>query len=102
MRQEQSVTRSDQQPLEIDHVNDGMLKINPLTYGVDAIRQAFLQAMPGTAGIAATPGIEGMPPPPTGVTVLGHTMTLMEDAAVVTVLGAALVIAAAVAFSRRD
>jgi phosphoadenosine phosphosulfate reductase len=32
MRREQSVTRSDQQPLEIDHVNGGLLKINPLTY----------------------------------------------------------------------
>ena len=32
MRREQSVTRSDQQPLEIDHVNGGLLKINPLTH----------------------------------------------------------------------
>ena len=41
-------------------------------------------------------------PPPTGVTVLGHTMTLVEDAAVVAVLGAVLVVAAVVAFSKRD
>jgi ABC-2 type transport system permease protein len=77
-------------------------KVNPLTYGVDAIRQAFLDAMPGIAGVAATPGVEGMPPPPTGVTVLGHTMTILEDAAVVAVLGAVLVAAAVVAFNRRD
>ena len=32
MRREQSVTRTDQQPLEIDHVNGGLLKINPLTF----------------------------------------------------------------------
>ena len=32
MRREQSMTRSAQQPLEIDHVNGGLLKINPLTY----------------------------------------------------------------------
>ncbi|MEE8353857.1 MAG: ABC transporter permease [Dehalococcoidales bacterium] len=76
-------------------------KINPLTYGVDAIRQAFLGAVDMT-GIAAAPGLEGMPPPPTGLTVFGHTMTIFEDAAVVAVLGAVLVAAAVVAFSRRD
>lgn len=76
-------------------------KINPLTYGVDAIRQAFLGAVDMT-GIAAVPDLEGMPPPPTGLTVLGHTMTIIEDAAVVTVLGTILIAAAIVAFSRRD
>lgn len=76
-------------------------KINPLTYGVDAIRQAFLGAVDMT-GLAATPGLEGMPPPPTGLTVFGHTMTIIEDAAVVTVLGAVLVVAAVIAFSRKD
>lgn len=32
MRRGQSVTRKDQQPLEIDEVNGGLLKVNPLTY----------------------------------------------------------------------
>lgn len=32
MRREQSVTRSNQQPLEIDEINGGILKINPLTF----------------------------------------------------------------------
>lgn len=32
MRREQSVTRLNQQPLEIDHVNGALLKINPLTF----------------------------------------------------------------------
>lgn len=32
MRREQSVTRAGQLPLEIDHVNGGLLKINPLTW----------------------------------------------------------------------
>ncbi len=75
-------------------------KINPLTYGVDAIRQAFLGAVDMTA-VAATPGLEGMPPP-TGLTVFGHTMTIIEDAAVVTVLGALLMVGAVIAFSRKD
>ena len=75
-------------------------KINPLTYGVDAIRQAFLGA--ADAGIAATAGLEGMPPSPIGLTVLGHTMTIIEDAAVVTVLGTVLMVGAVFAFSRKD
>lgn len=32
MRREQSLTRANQQPLEIDNVNGGILKINPLTF----------------------------------------------------------------------
>lgn len=36
MRREQSVTRADQQSLEIDHVNGGLLKINPLTFWTEA------------------------------------------------------------------
>lgn len=36
MRREQSVTRADQQPLESDHVNGGLLKINPLTFWTEA------------------------------------------------------------------
>jgi phosphoadenosine phosphosulfate reductase len=35
MRREQSITRTGQQPLEIDHVNGGLLKINPLTFWTD-------------------------------------------------------------------
>ncbi len=36
MRREQSVTRSNQQPLEIDEINGGILKINPLTFWTEA------------------------------------------------------------------
>lgn len=32
MRREQSVSRTGQEPIEIDEVNGGLLKINPLTY----------------------------------------------------------------------
>jgi ABC-2 type transport system permease protein len=51
-------------------------KINPVTYGVDTIRQIFLGAGPARASL--------------GVTVLGHTMTLTEDLAVVGVVGVIL------------
>jgi ABC-2 type transport system permease protein len=60
-------------------------KVNPLTYGVDAIRQVFLGP---TSGL--------------GVTVMGHTMTALEDVVVVAVLGSLLLGAAVVAFSRQE
>jgi ABC-2 type transport system permease protein len=60
-------------------------KLNPLTYGVDAVRQVFLGTLPGL-----------------GVTVFGHTMTVLEDVAVVGALGALLLGAAVLAFSRQE
>ena len=63
-------------------------KINPATYGVDAIRQVFLGSGPAGAGL--------------GVSVLGHTMSLVEDALVVGVLGFAFIGAAVWRFGRQD
>jgi ABC-2 type transport system permease protein len=63
-------------------------KVNPVTYGVDAIRQIFLGWEPAGAGL--------------GVTVLGHTMSLAEDLGLMTALGLGLLTGAAVAFGRRE
>ena len=63
-------------------------KVNPVTYGVDAIRQVFLGADAAAAGL--------------GVTVFGRTMRLGEEVAIVGVLGLMLLAAATVAFSRRE
>lgn len=63
-------------------------KLNPVTYGVDAVRQTFLGAGPAAAGL--------------GVTVLGHTMTLREDVTIVGALGLVLVSAAVWAFGRQE
>ena len=60
-------------------------KLNPLTYGVDAVRQVFLGTLPGL-----------------GVTVFGHTMTVLEDVVVVGGLGAILLGGAILAFSRQE
>ena len=60
-------------------------KVNPLTYGVDAIRQVFL-------GANAT----------LGVTVFGHTMSVLEEFVVVALLGGLLFGAAVVAFNRQE
>jgi len=62
-------------------------KLNPLTYGVDAIRQAFLGSEAGDA---------------LGVTVLGHTMTLAQDVALMAVFAAVLLSIATWAFSRQE
>jgi ABC-2 type transport system permease protein len=60
-------------------------KLNPLTYGVDAIRQVFLGSVPGL-----------------GVTVLGHTMSLVEELVVIAALGTVLLGAAVFAFNRQE
>lgn len=72
-------------------------KINPLTYGVDAIRQVFL----GTdlPAIASATGDTGSA---IGVTVFGHTMSVLDDAIVVAVLGIVLVTAAVWSFSKKE
>lgn len=62
-------------------------KANPLTYGVDAIRQIFL----GSEGAATI-----------GVTVFGHTMTVFEDVLIVASFGAILLTLAVWSFSRQE
>ena len=59
-------------------------KINPVTYGIDAIRQVFL-------------GTEVA-----GVTVFGHTMGILESALVVAVVGVVLLAAAIWVFNRQE
>ncbi len=67
-------------------------KVNPLTYGVDAIRQLFL------AGNVAAGGAPGV----IGATVLGHTMTVFEDITVVVVMGTVLMLLAAWSFGKQE
>lgn len=69
-------------------------KINPLTYGVDAIRQVFLGV-----GSAAGDAVEGGGYT-IGVTVFDHTMTVLDDAIVMAALGAVLLSAAIWAFNK--
>ena len=59
-------------------------KINPVTYGIDAIRQVFL-------------GTEVA-----GVTVFGHTMGIFESALVVAAVGVVLLAAAIWVFNRQE
>jgi ABC-2 type transport system permease protein len=62
-------------------------KVNPLTYGVDAIRQVFLGAESASV---------------IGVTVFGHTMTALEDMLVVAGLGFVLLIMAVISFNSQE
>ena len=62
-------------------------KANPLSYGVDAIRQIFL----GSEGAATI-----------GVTIFGHTMTVLEDVLVVAAFGAVFLSLAVWSFSRQN
>ncbi|MFC1932741.1 ABC transporter permease [Chloroflexota bacterium] len=59
-------------------------KLNPVTYGIDAIRQVFL-------------GTEVA-----GITVFGHTMSILESALVVAVVGVVLLAAAIWSFNRQE
>ncbi len=70
-------------------------KINPLTYGVDAIRQLFLGKEIAAMGGANSSYI-------TGVTVLGHTMTILEDVLIVAIFGIVLLSIAAWSFSQQE
>lgn len=67
-------------------------KLNPLSYGVDAIRQIFLgsQLEPLGGGVAL------------GVTLFDHRMGVLEDAILVGVLGSVLLIAGVWSFSRQE
>ena len=72
----------------VNNVPDWMAvisKLNPVTYGVDAIRQIFLGSSPEL-----------------GVTVLGHTMTLAEEFVLVGVFATVLLGAAVLAFNRQE
>lgn len=59
-------------------------KLNPVTYGIDAIRQAFLGAEVA------------------GVTVFGHTMGIVDSAIVVAMVGVVFLTAATWAFNKRE
>jgi ABC-2 type transport system permease protein len=65
-----------------------LVKLNPLTYGVDAIRQIFLGEEAAAAGL--------------GVEIFGQTMTIAADVLVVAVLGAIILSAAVWAFRRQE
>jgi ABC-2 type transport system permease protein len=60
-------------------------KVNPLTYGVDAIRQVFLGSGLGL-----------------GVSLFGHTMGLGTEVLIVGILGALLLGGAVISFNRQD
>lgn len=73
-------------------------KINPVTYGVDAIRQIILgEEISAAGGIVGQAGNA-----PLGVTVFGHTMTVGQDILVVAAIGVVLLTLAIWAFSKQE
>ena len=71
-------------------------KANPLTYGVDAIRQIFL----GGDSAAVRGAVESNSV--IGITVFGHTMTVFEDVIVILILGIVLILAATWSFNKQE
>ena len=76
-------------------------KINPVTYGVDAVRQIVLgkelAALSGDSGQLQTNS-----PSPIGVSVFGHTMTTGQDILVVVGIGAILLSLAIWSFNKQE
>jgi len=72
-------------------------KVNPLTYGVDAIRQIFLGS-----DSAPVRGAIGNSTPVIGITVFGHTMTVLEDVMVIAILGVVMILAATWSFNKQE
>ncbi|HUJ74116.1 MAG TPA: ABC transporter permease, partial [bacterium] len=68
-------------------------KINPFTYGVDAVRQAFLIGASGAEGAARSA---------LGISVLGHTMTIFQDVLVILACGGVLLLLALTSFNRQE
>ena len=73
-------------------------KFNPLTYGVDAIRQIFLGPR-ATGSLAELPGSEAIS---TGVILFNHPMGIIEDIAVIGAIGSILLVAGVWSFSRTE
>jgi ABC-2 type transport system permease protein len=69
---------------------EAISKINPLTYGVDAIRQIFLGGATGQGSSAIS------------IMVFGHTMTVFEDVLLVVIFGVALLSIAAWSFGKQE
>lgn len=78
-----------------------LVKVNPVTYGVDALRQLLLGAVepPPSPGF---PDIPGLPWVSLGVSVFGHTMSIVEDIAVVAGFGIIMLLGALWSFQRQD
>ncbi len=72
-------------------------KINPVTYGVDAIRQIVLGKEISAAGTLSGGAANAI-----GVTVFGHTMTVAQDILVVIGIGVILLALAIWSFSQQD
>ena len=73
-------------------------KVNPLTYGVDAIRQIFLA--PQITNAAAE--ISGGEVVSTGITLSGHRMGVVEDIMVIGLIRFVLLLAGVWSFSRTE
>ena len=71
-------------------------KINPLTYGVDAVRQLFLNGQQASIRLPETSEIQ------LGVTVFGHKMGIFEDMMIMGVLGIVFLSGAIWSFQRQE
>ncbi len=74
-----------------------LAKVNPLTYGVDSVRQIFISPLITDAN--ALTEFESIS---TGIVLFGHEMTVFEDMLIVLIFGACFFVAGVWSFSRTD
>lgn len=77
---------------------NALVKINPVTYGVDAVRQVILPQAAGAAAAMPT-GIAGNP---LGVSLWGHAMSLGDDLLIMVAFGAVMLVLAMWSFSHQS
>jgi len=65
----------------------GLVKINPATYGIAPIRQVVLGTSPGSSF---------------DINILGHTMSLWDNIAVLAIFGATMILLAMWSFSHQE
>jgi len=76
---------------------DFLVKINPVTYAIDPLRQVIFRAqgLPEAA-------LEKLPQMGLGVIVFGHTMTIADDIIVIVAFGVTMIALAMWMFSIQD
>ncbi len=78
-----------------------LVKINPVTYAVDSLRQLLLGAQTIVAA-APSPFPPGLAPASTGLALFGHTMSVADDLIIVIGFGAVMTVLAVRSFSKQE
>lgn len=74
---------------------NAIVKLNPATYGVDAIRQLML-------GFGASGDLAAAPPATLAITIMGHSLSIVQDMMIVSAFGLLMMVLAMWSFSLQE